>query len=64
MIQDWFMRGIALGIAGQLVVMIASWKHITWRIEHLGKRVDKHNDFGERLARVETRTETLSKALD
>lgn len=61
MTQDMFMRVIAAGIFGQLIVVISGWKHIVWRIGKVEDKVEKHNEFGERLARLETRTDTLSR---
>jgi len=44
---------VAVALVLQVIVALGSWKHIVWRIGRLEERVDRHNGFAERLAKIE-----------
>lgn len=59
--QEFIVQVIGYVISGVVALIVASLQHskttalIEYRLEQLEKKVDKHNNFMERLALVETR---------
>lgn len=61
MSQELFVQLIGYVISGAVALIVATFQHskttalIEYRLEQLEKKVDKHNNFMERLALVETK---------
>ena len=61
MSQELFVQLIGYVISGVVALIVATLQHskttalIEYRLEQLEKKVDKHNNFMERLALVETK---------
>lgn len=65
--QELFVQLLGYIISGVVALIIASLQHskisalIEYRLEQLEKKVDKHNNFMERLALVETKLSLKEK---
>ena len=51
-------------LVGTIGGMVASAKLTTYRIQQLEKKVDKHNNFAERVPLIEKSVEELNEYLD
>lgn len=54
----------ALSLIGTLVGSYGGMKLMTYRIEQLEKKVDKHNHFAERMPVVEEQIKVINHRLD
>lgn len=54
----------ALSLIGTLVGSFGGMKLMTYRIEQLEKKVDKHNNFAERIPVLEERIEVANHRID
>ena len=54
----------ALSIIGTLVGSFGGMKLMTYRIEQLEKKVDKHNNFAERIPVVEEQIKVINHRID
>lgn len=54
----------ALSLIGTLVGSFGGMKLISYRIEQLEKKVDKHNHFAERMPVVEEQIKVINHRLD
>ena len=67
MSQELFVQLIGYVISGVVALIVATLQHskttalIEYRLEQLEKKVDKHNNFMERLALVETKLSMKDK---
>lgn len=67
MSQELFVQLIGYVISGVVALIVATLQHskttalIEYRLEQLEKKVDKHNNFMERLALVETKLSLKEK---
>lgn len=65
--QELFVQLLGYIISGVVALIVASLQHsktsalIEYRLEQLEKKVDKHNNFMERLALVETKLSMKEK---
>lgn len=54
----------ALSLIGTLVGSFGGMKLISYRIEQLEKKVDKHNNFAERIPVVEEQIKVINHRID
>lgn len=62
--MDWNTIIVALiGFIGSCVGSLSGLKIITYRIEMLEKKVDKHNNFAERMPVIEEKIKTCERRI-
>ena len=66
MIIQWILPILSVGgtIIGSIIGILVSQKLVTYRLEKLEQKVDKHNNLVERMAKVEVKIESVTKQLD